>query len=100
MLRERQSKINLRSFEHPPFIMMRSDFLERMFDSLIKTYHSAAYPMIFTMGNESGVEEVKLIREEYLRINERYMKSELLGLVLDRFAKLGWGRNNVDKLST
>jgi hypothetical protein len=84
----------------PPFIMMRPDFLERMFDSLIKTYHSAAYPMIFTMGMESGVEEVKLIREEYLRINERYMKSELLGLVLDRFAKLGWGRINVDKLST
>jgi len=100
MQRERQSKIDLQSFDPPIFIMMRPDFLERMFDSLIRVYHSAAYPIILTMGKESGVEEVKLLREEYLRTNESYAKNEFLDLVLDRFAKLGWGRIAVDKLST
>ena len=100
MQRERQSKIELHPFDTPLFIMMRPDFLERMFDSLIRVYHSAAYPIILTMGKESGAEEVKLMREEYLRINESYTKNELLDLVLDRFAKLGWGRISVDKLTT
>jgi predicted hydrocarbon binding protein len=92
MQSERQTELSLQGIGRQPFILMRHAFLENMLTPIIKYLHAAGYPIVYMMGRESGVQEVRQIRDEQVTINSPLIKIEMLEKSLNRLSQMGWGK--------
>jgi predicted hydrocarbon binding protein len=78
-----------------PFLLMRSDFFAKMFDSLIKSYGSAGDAMIFAIGKDLGVDMVKDLATGVTRFGETVSEREILEKALLKLSDMGWGAYSV-----
>ncbi len=89
---ERKASIKL----NPSMILMMTDSFEEIMSYLPKSYGSAGTSMIYSMGYQNGVHEVKRLREELRTLNLALTKSELLDKALKRISSMGWGKITVE----
>ena len=78
-----------------PFILLKPSFFNLMFDSLLKSYGSAGISMIFAMGRERGIGEVREYRKEFSQFSMSLSKRELLNRVFLRLNQMGWGKYDI-----
>jgi predicted hydrocarbon binding protein len=70
-----------------------------MFTPLIRHLQTSGYPIIYTMGRESGVQEVRQLREEQTTLNTPLIKREILEKALNRLSQMGWGKITLTQYS-
>ena len=77
--------------EDLPFLILRSDFFESMFSSLLR-YGSAGSVMIFNLGKEQGVEVVKDVISTIPSGEKEDIGKDLLSRVFLKLGAMGWGK--------
>lgn len=77
-------------------LIIKSDSFEKMIGSLTRSFGASGSSIIYIMGKENGVNEVKQLREELKSIEYRATKKDLLEKVLLRISNLGWGKISLD----
>jgi predicted hydrocarbon binding protein len=95
---KRLSDVDLMEIRSPPFILLRHDFLETMFDPLLRIFHAPGVSMIFMMGRENGVEEIRKIREELREVDAPLTRRDFFDRAFGKLSQTGWGRITVDEL--
>jgi len=92
MQRERRTEVALRSSRRQPFILMSHTFLDSMFTPIIRFLQNSGYPIIYSMGRESGTTVANEIRKEQANLNTPLVKEEVLEKALNRVSQMGWGK--------
>jgi predicted hydrocarbon binding protein len=95
MQTDRRTEVTLRGDRRQPFILISHTFLENMFTPLIKFLQNSGYPIIYSMGRESGIQEVRQLREEQNDLDTHLVKREMLEKALNRLSQMGWGKITV-----
>jgi predicted hydrocarbon binding protein len=81
-----------------PFLLLKRDFFDMMFASLLRNFGPAGTSIVFGMGRDRGKEEVKEFRREYSDILMPITKKELLEKVFIRLNNMGWGKFQIKEL--
>jgi hypothetical protein len=79
-----------------PFLLLRSDFFNKMFESLIKNYGQAGKAMMFSMGRDLGAGKVKELMDSAQWFDAPQSESEIIDKVFVKLNHMGWGRFHVE----
>jgi predicted hydrocarbon binding protein len=92
MQTEHQPDSILQNIPRQHFVIMSHSFMENMFTPLIRYLQNSGYPMIYSMGRESGIREAKQLQNERSALNAPLLKQEMLEKSLNRISQMGWGK--------
>lgn len=96
---EPRTEVALRSNGRQPFIIMSHSFIDSMFTPIIRYLQNSGYPIIFSMGRESGTNVANEIRKEQANLNTPLVKEEVLEKALNRVSQMGWGKITLTQYS-
>jgi predicted hydrocarbon binding protein len=82
----------------PSVILFRQESFEKIMKTLIDTYGSAGFSMIYSLGKNVGQSEFRSIMEEQKNLCIPMTRPKLLKKVLERFTYMGWGKFAIESL--
>jgi predicted hydrocarbon binding protein len=79
-------------------ILMKTESFNNIMGYLSKSFGSSGLSIIYSMGHDSGVREVKKIREEMKQLEKPLPKRAIIEMSLQRLSQMGWGKFELKEL--
>ena len=98
MINSRLEVTNEKTQGSQSLLLMKSESFNNIMSYLSQSFGAPGLSMIYSMGHDSGVKEIKQIREEMKKIEKPLQKKELVDKALQRMSQMGWGKFDLEEL--
>lgn len=76
-------------------LLIKTNSFKNMVGYLTKSFGTPGLTMVYSMGEENGVDEVKQLRRDLKKLETPLAKKQLLEKALQRVSQMGWGKISI-----